>query len=73
MTHKFIAPKIDAAPDKCKLKILGIDEFTCLRINFNAISLFFYWESPTTVLNKRFSTHWALKPLKYIYIENCFS
>jgi hypothetical protein len=24
---KFIAPKIEAAPERCKLKILGIDEF----------------------------------------------
>lgn len=24
---KFIAPKIEAAPERCKLKILGIGEF----------------------------------------------
>ena len=30
---KLIAPKIEAAPDKCKLKILGIDEFSLTKIN----------------------------------------
>jgi hypothetical protein len=25
---KFMAPKIEAAPERCKLKILGIDEFS---------------------------------------------
>jgi hypothetical protein len=29
---KLIAPKIDAAPDKCKLKMLGIDEFSFTKI-----------------------------------------
>ena len=28
---KLIAPKIEAAPDRCKLKILGIDEFSLLK------------------------------------------
>ena len=28
-----MAPRIEAAPDKCKLKILGIDEFSLTEIN----------------------------------------
>jgi hypothetical protein len=54
---KFIAPKIDAAPDKCKLKILGIGEFLLAKRNLIKFVYNLYEESPTTDLNERLSTY----------------
>ena len=43
---KFIAPRIDAAPDKCRLKILGIDEFSLTEINIKFDIYFGYEKAP---------------------------
>ena len=43
---KFIAPRIDAAPDKCKLKILGIDEFPLIEIDIKFDIYFIYEKAP---------------------------
>ena len=43
---KLIAPKIEAAPDKCKLKILGIDEFPLTEIDIKFDIYFDYEKAP---------------------------
>lgn len=43
---KLIAPKIEAAPDKCKLKILGIDEFSLAEIDLKFDIYFSYEKAP---------------------------
>ena len=43
---KFIAPKMDAAPDKCKLKILDIDEFSLIEIDIKFDIYFGYEKAP---------------------------
>jgi hypothetical protein len=40
ITLKLIAPKIEAAPERCKLKILGIDEFL-INIKTNNFNIIF--------------------------------
>ena len=43
---KLIAPRIEAAPDKCKLKILGIDEFPLTEIDIKFDIYFGYEKAP---------------------------
>jgi len=43
---KLIAPKIEEAPDKCRLKILGIDEFSLIEIDIKFDIDFSYEKAP---------------------------
>lgn len=43
---KLIAPKIEAAPERCKLKILGIDEFSLLKIKLKQFFYFYIEKAP---------------------------
>lgn len=43
---KLIAPKIEEAPERCKLKILGIDEFSLTEIDIKFDIDFNYEKAP---------------------------
>lgn len=51
-----MAPKIEEAPETCKLNILGIDEFLSLVLTFKIVATSFK-KSPTTEPNEPLSRH----------------